>query len=204
MSTNDEQNGNNEDVNDNEDDDDDDTGITILVNDLKPTNGTESNETGITILVNDEIPTNPEPAQKLDNERPGLHMFRKLKTCLDSTRLLIGSLRREKGRLMKREMSVECRLSEIEDYKTHMKQDLVCTVWTLKHSNKPINYACLLRYIDRVHGLSYTRTGTFLFCFSLSQVSYLSLQLYCRACLTMYQFSNHARNTFCNRTKKMS
>lgn len=52
-------------------------------------------------------------------------MFLKLKTCLDSARTLIGSLRREKGRLMKREMSVECRMSEIEDYKTHMKQDLV-------------------------------------------------------------------------------
>ncbi|XP_053374385.1 uncharacterized protein LOC123529048 [Mercenaria mercenaria] len=53
-----------------------------------------------------------------------LSMFRKLKTCLDSTRFLIGSLRREKDRLMKRELSVECKLGEVEDYKTHVKQDL--------------------------------------------------------------------------------
>lgn len=40
-------------------------------------------------------------------------------------RFLIGSLRREKDRLMKRELSVECKLGEVEDYKTHVKQDMV-------------------------------------------------------------------------------
>lgn len=57
-------------------------------------------------------------------EPKGLNMFRKLKTCLDSTRHLIDSLRSEKNRLMKREISVECKLGEIEDYKSHVKQDL--------------------------------------------------------------------------------
>ena len=124
-------------TNNNDDDDeydDDDNGITIIINDEKNSN-TESTPTVPEICVTCESESNetkePEtevtqaPQTTTDQERPGLNMFRKLKTCLDSTRLLIGSLRREKGRLMKRELSVECRMGEIEDYKTHMKEDLV-------------------------------------------------------------------------------
>ncbi|KAL4224349.1 hypothetical protein ACF0H5_017803 [Mactra antiquata] len=67
--------------------------------------------------------SNPESPPASPKERD-LSMFRKLKACISSTRHLIESLRREKGRLMKREISVECKLGEIEDYKCHVKQDL--------------------------------------------------------------------------------
>ncbi|KAH3858707.1 paramyosin-like [Dreissena polymorpha] len=66
----------------------------------------------------------PKPTGSRRRTSADFSMFRKLKSCLDSTRHLIGSLRSEKGRLMKRQLSVECRMSELEDYKKHMKQDL--------------------------------------------------------------------------------
>ncbi|XP_052769202.1 uncharacterized protein LOC128209281 isoform X2 [Mya arenaria] len=96
----------------------------------------QEQEQGIVIKVNCEATT---PSPTLSPQRSPSHivpngitrrhsgdfrMFRKLKSCLDSTRHLISSLRREKGRLMKRELSVECRMSEMEDYKSHIKQDL--------------------------------------------------------------------------------
>lgn len=72
-----------------------------------------------------EIPENSAITNVSNNtESNEMSMFRKLKACLDSTRFLIGSLRREKDRLMKRELSVECKLGEVEDYKSHVKQDL--------------------------------------------------------------------------------
>ncbi|XP_060575206.1 uncharacterized protein LOC132732736 [Ruditapes philippinarum] len=76
-------------------------------------------------MLADKIPEDSTVTNQTNiRETHELNMFRKLKTCLDSTRFLIGSLRREKDRLMKRELSVECKLGEVEDYKTHVKQDL--------------------------------------------------------------------------------
>ncbi|PVD25400.1 hypothetical protein C0Q70_13056 [Pomacea canaliculata] len=43
---------------------------------------------------------------------------------LDSARNLVNVLKREKWRLNKREMSVELRMGELEDYKTHLKKDM--------------------------------------------------------------------------------
>lgn len=43
---------------------------------------------------------------------------------LDSARNLVNVLKREKWRLSKREMSVELRMGELEDYKTHLKSDM--------------------------------------------------------------------------------
>ena len=64
------------------------------------------------------------PASLCESSREA-SLFRKLKTGLDSARSLINCLRLEKGRLIKREFSVEMRLNEMEDYKGHIKQDLV-------------------------------------------------------------------------------
>jgi hypothetical protein len=46
-------------------------------------------------------------------------------TGLDSARELISVLQREKWRLSKREMSVEIRIGELDEYKKHLKSDMV-------------------------------------------------------------------------------
>ena len=71
-----------------------------------------------------EMTENNQPASFCESSREA-SLFKKLKTGLDSARSLIKCLRSEKGRLMKRELSVEMRLGEMEDYKSHIKQDLV-------------------------------------------------------------------------------
>ena len=71
-----------------------------------------------------EMTQNNQPASFCESTREA-SLFKKLKTGLDSARSLIKCLRSEKGRLMKRELSVEMRLGEMEDYKSHIKQDLV-------------------------------------------------------------------------------
>ncbi|KAL5008097.1 hypothetical protein ScPMuIL_013678 [Solemya velum] len=53
-----------------------------------------------------------------------LNVFRRLRDGLESARTLITCLKREKWRLNKRQMSVEMRLGEIEDYKSHLKEDM--------------------------------------------------------------------------------
>lgn len=56
-----------------------------------------------------------------------VRLYRRLKEGLESARTLIGCLRREKWRLNRRRMSVELRLDEMEDYKQHVKTDMVRT-----------------------------------------------------------------------------
>lgn len=75
------------------------------------------------IVVTDPLGNVRDPREKR-NSTSSLGMFRSLKSCLDSTRHLIQTLRKEKSQLMKRELSMECKLGEIEDYKNHVKQDL--------------------------------------------------------------------------------
>ncbi|ESO87664.1 hypothetical protein LOTGIDRAFT_234916 [Lottia gigantea] len=50
-----------------------------------------------------------------------LHQFRE---GLDNARTLFTTLKREKWRLNKRELSVELRMGELEDYKSHLKKDM--------------------------------------------------------------------------------
>lgn len=52
-------------------------------------------------------------------------IIQRFHTGLDSARNLVNVLKREKWRLSKREMSVELRMGELEDYKTHLKNDMV-------------------------------------------------------------------------------
>jgi hypothetical protein len=58
-------------------------------------------------------------------ESDGDTPFLRLKDGLECARTLIGCLKREKWRLSKRQMSVELRMGELEDYKSHLKQDMV-------------------------------------------------------------------------------
>ncbi|XP_076463901.1 uncharacterized protein LOC143296041 [Babylonia areolata] len=51
-------------------------------------------------------------------------MIQRFHAGLDSARNLVNVLKREKWRLNKREMSVELRLGELEDYKSHLKKDM--------------------------------------------------------------------------------
>nr|KAG5693939.1 hypothetical protein BaRGS_008208 [Batillaria attramentaria] len=51
-------------------------------------------------------------------------MIQRFHEGLDSARNLVNVLKREKWRLSKREMSVELRMGELEDYKTHLKNDM--------------------------------------------------------------------------------
>ncbi|KAL3875065.1 hypothetical protein ACJMK2_038003 [Sinanodonta woodiana] len=53
-----------------------------------------------------------------------LGVFNRLKDGLDSAKSLISCLKREKWRLNRRELSVELRMGELEDYKSHLKQDM--------------------------------------------------------------------------------
>lgn len=76
-----------------------------------------------TIEENVDQANHNKPASLCESSREA-SLFRKLKTGLDSARSLINCLRLEKGRLIKREFSVEMRLNEMEDYKGHIKQDL--------------------------------------------------------------------------------
>lgn len=57
-----------------------------------------------------------------DVQRP--NSFRRFKDGLDSARSLIACLKREKWRINCRKMSVDMRMGELEDYKTHLKQDM--------------------------------------------------------------------------------
>ena len=52
-------------------------------------------------------------------------MIQRFHAGLDSARNLVNVLKREKWRLSKREMSVELRMGELEDYKLHLKSDMV-------------------------------------------------------------------------------
>eukprot|EP00916_Digyalum_oweni_P018242 GHVL01030623.1.p1 GENE.GHVL01030623.1~~GHVL01030623.1.p1 ORF type:complete len:310 (+),score=44.69 GHVL01030623.1:66-995(+) len=51
-------------------------------------------------------------------------MIQRFHAGLDSARNLVNVLKREKWRLSKREMSVELRMGELEDYKLHLKNDM--------------------------------------------------------------------------------
>ncbi|OWF38620.1 myosin-11-like isoform X2 [Mizuhopecten yessoensis] len=50
--------------------------------------------------------------------------FKRLKEGLESARALIACLKREKWRLSRRKQSVDMRMGELEDYKTHLRQDM--------------------------------------------------------------------------------
>ncbi|KAL8605794.1 hypothetical protein ACOMHN_066384 [Nucella lapillus] len=52
-------------------------------------------------------------------------MIQRFHAGLDSARNLVNVLKREKWRLSKREMSVELRMGELEEYKSHLKNDMV-------------------------------------------------------------------------------
>ncbi|XP_060591677.1 major antigen-like [Ruditapes philippinarum] len=51
-------------------------------------------------------------------------LYEKLKENLETARDLTDTLKREKWRLSRRQMSVELRMGELEDYKSHLKQDM--------------------------------------------------------------------------------
>jgi hypothetical protein len=65
-----------------------------------------------------------ECAQEIESGT-NVRLYRRLKDGLESARTLIGCLRREKWRLNRRRMSVELRLGEMDDYKKHIKRDMV-------------------------------------------------------------------------------
>ena len=50
---------------------------------------------------------------------------------LDSARNLVGVLKSERWRLSKREMSLDLRMGELEEYKCHLKTDMVSIYWHL-------------------------------------------------------------------------
>ena len=52
-------------------------------------------------------------------------LYERLKENLEVARDLTDILKREKWRLSRREMSVELRMGELEDYKSHLKKDMV-------------------------------------------------------------------------------
>ena len=52
-------------------------------------------------------------------------LYEKLKENLEVARNLTDVLRREKWRLSRREMSMELRMGELEEYKSHLKRDMV-------------------------------------------------------------------------------
>ncbi|KAI8788446.1 kinetochore protein SLK19-like isoform X1 [Biomphalaria glabrata] len=58
----------------------------------------------------------------VDDERD--QIIQKFHEGVDSARNIVGVLKREKWRLSKREMSVEMRMGELEDYKLHLKNDM--------------------------------------------------------------------------------
>ncbi|XP_033736307.1 myosin-11-like isoform X1 [Pecten maximus] len=62
--------------------------------------------------------TPPNPHARPNNS------FKRLKEGLESARALIACLKREKWRLSRRKQSVEMRMGELEDYKSHLKQDM--------------------------------------------------------------------------------
>ena len=55
-------------------------------------------------------------------------LYDKLKESLDTARDLTDTLKREKWRLSRRELSLNLRMGELEDYKKHMKEDMVGTL----------------------------------------------------------------------------
>ncbi|KAJ8313265.1 hypothetical protein KUTeg_009194 [Tegillarca granosa] len=63
-------------------------------------------------------------SKKDDDVEEGPCPFRRLKEGLDSARSLISCLKREKGRINRRKMSVELSIGELEDYKMHLKEDV--------------------------------------------------------------------------------
>ena len=52
-------------------------------------------------------------------------MIQRFHTGVESARSVVGVLKREKWRLSKREMSVELKIDELEDYKSHLRSDMV-------------------------------------------------------------------------------
>lgn len=52
------------------------------------------------------------------------NLYDNLKESLDSTKDLTETLKREKWRLSRRELSLNLRMGELEDYKKHMKEDM--------------------------------------------------------------------------------
>ncbi|KAK3094015.1 hypothetical protein FSP39_022973 [Pinctada imbricata] len=71
-----------------------------------------------------------------DDSGTDFRLNQRLREGLDSARTLIGCLQREKWRLSRRKMSVELRMGELEDYKSHIKQDMTSlneTVDILSH-----------------------------------------------------------------------
>jgi len=59
-----------------------------------------------------------------EEDRTG-SLYEKLKENLEVARDLTDILKREKWRLSRREMSVELRMGELEEYKSHLKRDMV-------------------------------------------------------------------------------
>ena len=53
------------------------------------------------------------------------NLYDNLKESLDATKDLTETLKREKWRLSRRELSLNLRMGELEDYKKHMKEDMV-------------------------------------------------------------------------------
>ena len=65
-------------------------------------------------------------AEKVEDETDGdRNLYDKLKESLDAARDLTDTLKREKWRLSRRELSLNLRMGELEDYKKHMKEDMV-------------------------------------------------------------------------------
>ncbi|XP_069116867.1 myosin heavy chain, clone 203-like isoform X1 [Argopecten irradians] len=62
--------------------------------------------------------TPPDPHARKKNS------LKRLKEGLESARALIACLKREKWRLSRRKQSVELRMGELEDYKSHLKEDM--------------------------------------------------------------------------------
>lgn len=64
-------------------------------------------------------------AQNKTNEEDGdASLYEKLKENLEVARDLTDTLKREKWRLSRRQMSIELRMGELEDYKSHLKKDM--------------------------------------------------------------------------------
>ena len=80
------------------------------------------------ILVYSSIHQEPaSPSSKADksSNEPVGSLYEKLTENLEIARDLTDTLKREKWRLSRRQMSVELRMGELEEYKSHLKRDMV-------------------------------------------------------------------------------
>ncbi|WAR09176.1 hypothetical protein MAR_019134 [Mya arenaria] len=68
-------------------------------------------------------PTHPASKRDTAPDQTG-SLYKKLMENLEVARDLTDILKREKWRLSRREMSVELRMGELEDYKSHLKRDM--------------------------------------------------------------------------------